>query len=264
MKKTLIQFLLLFLVVKVSAQSVSEFMLNRYFEVTTIEKDFFFLRLAKPYKGYWAITDYDSKKRIVQTGFFTDSTFKTPVGPFKFYWENVKMFEGNYVKGKPSGYWYFFDKKGKLSDSLHYYVVADSAKTTLSDSATFLVEKQKTQTLQNEHLKKDTSKSFNLVEVEAEFPGGSEAWKKHIIKNIDFPDLVMNLKRPQKGTVMIQFIVCSDGEVCSVEALNSFHPLMDLIAVNAIRKGPHWKPAMQNGRMVKAWRRQPITFVVSD
>ena len=239
-------------------------MLNRYFEVTNNEKDFFFLRLAKPYNGFWAFTDYDSKKRIVQTGFFTDSTFKTPIGPYKFYWESVKMYEGNYVNGKPSGYWYFFNKKGQLSDSLHYYVVSDTIKNKLPDSVSVLLEKQKTLSLQNEHLKKDSSKSFNLVEVEAEFPGGSEAWKKHIIRKIDFPDLVMNTKRPQKGTVMIQFIVCSDGEVCSVEALNSFHPLLDLTAVNAIRNGPHWKPAIQNGRMVKAWRRQPITFIVPD
>ena len=36
------------------------------------------------------------------------------------------------------------------------------------------------------------------------------------------------------------------------------------IAVNAIRKGPKWKPAVQNGRNVKAYRRQPVTFQLAE
>ncbi|MBX9784543.1 MAG: energy transducer TonB [Chitinophagaceae bacterium] len=244
-----------------SAQEVKQYLLNRYFEVTTEEKEAFFIRLTQPYKGYVAYTDYDGKKRIVQTGFFTDSTFLTPIGPHKFYWEGIKLYEGIYVNGKPSGYWYFFDKKGKLSDSLHY-IVTDSSKTIFSNTAAN--DEAKTKALQNEHLKKDTTNVFSKVESEAEFQGGVTAWQKYLLKNIDFPELVMNTRRQQKSTVMIQFVVCNDGEICSVEAINSFHPLLDLIAVNAIRKGPKWKPAMQNGKNVKAYRRQPITFVVPD
>jgi protein TonB len=36
------------------------------------------------------------------------------------------------------------------------------------------------------------------------------------------------------------------------------------IAVNAIRKGPKWKSAVQNGRNVKAYRRQPVTFQLAE
>jgi protein TonB len=32
------------------------------------------------------------------------------------------------------------------------------------------------------------------------------------------------------------------------------------IAVNAIRKGPKWTPAQQNGRYVNAYRLQPVTL----
>jgi protein TonB len=35
-------------------------------------------------------------------------------------------------------------------------------------------------------------------------------------------------------------------------------------AVKVIRKGPNWVPAIQNGRPVKAYRKQPITFVVTS
>jgi protein TonB len=33
-------------------------------------------------------------------------------------------------------------------------------------------------------------------------------------------------------------------------------------AAKIIKKGPKWTPAQQNGRQVKAYRKQPITFVV--
>jgi protein TonB len=36
------------------------------------------------------------------------------------------------------------------------------------------------------------------------------------------------------------------------------------IAVNVIRRGPKWEAAQQNGRKVKAFRRQKITFQMPD
>jgi len=39
---------------------------------------------------------------------------------------------------------------------------------------------------------------------------------------------------------------------------------MEEEAIKVIRKGPDWVPAIQNGRQVKAYRKQPITFIVSE
>jgi protein TonB len=36
------------------------------------------------------------------------------------------------------------------------------------------------------------------------------------------------------------------------------------VATDAIKRGPKWVPAVQNGRQVKAWRRQKITFRLPD
>jgi hypothetical protein len=36
------------------------------------------------------------------------------------------------------------------------------------------------------------------------------------------------------------------------------------IAIASIKRGPKWKPAIQNGRNVKAYRRQPITFKLQE
>ena len=114
----------LFVSISSFSQNVKQDLLNRYFEVTTEEKEAFFVRLSQPYKGFWAYTDYDGKSRIVRTGFYTDSTFKIPIGPHTFSWEGKLRYKGSYTDGNPSGYWYFFNEKGKLYDSLHYVVIS--------------------------------------------------------------------------------------------------------------------------------------------
>ncbi|MBC7873898.1 MAG: energy transducer TonB, partial [Ferruginibacter sp.] len=38
---------------------------------------------------------------------------------------------------------------------------------------------------------------------------------------------------------------------------------MEEEAIKVIKKGPKWEPAVQNGRQVKAYRKQPITFQVT-
>ncbi|WP_205756007.1 energy transducer TonB [Lacibacter luteus] len=253
-----------FLFVMVYAQNVKQDLLNRYFEVTTNEKEAFFYRLSQSYNGVWAYTDYDSKSRVVRNGYFTDSTFQVQVGPHAFYWEGKPLYKGRYVDGKPSGYWYFYNQKGVVYDSLHYVVSKSKKEEIPGLNENEEEEKKKTLLLQEEHLKKDTSKAFVSVEKEADFPGGEKAWAKYISKQLTFPDLVLATNKPQRMSVEVQFVVCSDGEVCSVEAINSSTPLLDMIAINAIRKGPKWNPAYQSNKNVKAWRRQKISFIIPE
>ena len=39
---------------------------------------------------------------------------------------------------------------------------------------------------------------------------------------------------------------------------------MEEEVMRIIKKGPKWIPAMQNGRPVNAYRRQPVTFMVEE
>lgn len=111
--------------------------------------------------------------------------------------------------------------------------------------------------------KEDENQVFTKVEVEAQFPGGEGKWNQYVQreveKNID--DLVDD---GQAGTCEVQFIVDKEGNVSNVEALSMKGSMLAQVAVNAIKKGPKWIPAIQNGRQVKAWRRQKITFRLPD
>jgi len=111
--------------------------------------------------------------------------------------------------------------------------------------------------------KEDEDKVFTKVEVEAAFPGGDGAWKKfierEISKNIDELQ-----EAGQAGTCLVQFVVDKEGNVSDVEALTMKGTKLAEVCVNAIKRGPKWTPAVQNGRNVKAYRKQPVSFVIEE
>jgi bla regulator protein blaR1 len=105
---------------------------------------------------------------------------------------------------------------------------------------------------------------FEKVEIEASFRGGYEEWKNYLERNLDKNIPVKNGCKPGTYTVVVQFIVGKDGRVSDVRALTNHGFGMEEEAMRMIKKGPDWVPAIQNGHNVKAYRKQPFTFVVAD
>jgi protein TonB len=62
------------------------------------------------------------------------------------------------------------------------------------------------------------------------------------------------------GQVLIYFIVDSNGDIADVKLHKSVEYSLDQEALRLIRQSPKWEPAFQNGKNVKAYRRQPVTF----
>lgn len=112
--------------------------------------------------------------------------------------------------------------------------------------------------------KEDPDKVFEKVEVEASFKGGEGAWRKYLERNLNASAPIDNGASPGQYTVVVQFIVDQQGTISDVKALTSHGNGMEDEAVRVIKRGPAWEAAIQNGRKVKAYRKQPITFVVSE
>ncbi len=110
----------------------------------------------------------------------------------------------------------------------------------------------------------DEDKIFTKVENEAQFPGGQAAWVRYLQKNLN-PNAPIDNGAPG-GTyqVIVKFIVSKDGTISDVQAETKHGYGMEAEAIKIIKKGPKWTPALQNGRNVNAYRRQPITFVVEE
>jgi len=108
----------------------------------------------------------------------------------------------------------------------------------------------------------EEDKIVEFVQIEASFPGGDNAWKRFLEKKLNPNTPVDNGAPEGQYQVWVQFIVDKTGAISDVKALSNHGYGMEEEAVNVIRKGPNWIPAIQNGKNVKAYRKQSILFIV--
>jgi len=125
---------------------------------------------------------------------------------------------------------------------------------TVIDEGKQIVEEKK---------EEDENKIFDKVEIEASFPGGDAKWRRYLETNCNGQVASDNGAPEGTYTTVIQFVVDKEGNISDVKALTNHGYGMEEEAMRVIRKGPKWVPAVQNGRQVKAYRKQPITFQVT-
>jgi len=107
------------------------------------------------------------------------------------------------------------------------------------------------------------SATLNKVELESEFPGGDAAWNRFLLQNMRYPSDAV--KNNIEGTVVIQFIVDKDGAVSNIQAVKGPEDGgLREEAIRIIRKSGKWLPAIQYGRYVKSYKRQPFLFKLSN
>jgi protein TonB len=58
--------------------------------------------------------------------------------------------------------------------------------------------------------------------------------------------------------------VREDGTLADIKTSDYPGSLTAEHCIDLIRKGPRWKPAIQNGHEVNAYRKQPISFVIEN
>jgi periplasmic protein TonB len=108
----------------------------------------------------------------------------------------------------------------------------------------------------------DEGKIFTKVEVEAGFPGGDAAWGNFLRKNLNVEIPGENGAPEGNHTVVVRFIVSKDGSLSDIQCESDPGYGICQEAIRVIKKTKNWTPAIQNGRNVNAYRRQPITFQV--
>jgi hypothetical protein len=88
-----------------------------------------------------------------------------------------------------------------------------------------------------------------VVEYNPEFPGGDDARVAFFKENLKLPDNW----HPDSivGKVFITFAVDVDGKIKYPCILRGLNPILDSIAIAAIRKMPNWIPAKNRGVPVR-------------
>ena len=93
--------------------------------------------------------------------------------------------------------------------------------------------------------------------VETRFPGGLCAWRQFLRQNFTYPPEALDAEIV--GTVVVQFVINTNGDVYLVKAVSG-PEMLKQSAEELIRKSPKWKPGYDQGRPVGAVKKQPIYF----
>jgi protein TonB len=113
---------------------------------------------------------------------------------------------------------------------------------------------------------KEYEKVFTRIEKEARFPGGMEAWKRYLERNLNAQVAAEDGAVMGYYLVKVQFIVDQQGTISNVQAIEvpTACPSCGPEAIKVIKNGPKWEPAIQNGRKVTYQAIQVITFEVAE
>ena len=99
---------------------------------------------------------------------------------------------------------------------------------------------------------------YKFVDVMPDFPEGTKALYKYISEHICYPQEAR--EKNIMGTVVVQFVITKEGDVCNVKVLTSAHPILDAEAVRVIKSLPKWTPGKNKGKPVHCWYNLPVTF----
>lgn len=104
----------------------------------------------------------------------------------------------------------------------------------------------------------DDDRIFDVVEENAQFPGGDEACMKWLHDHIKYPSICQ--EQGVQGRVIVAFVVNRDGSIVDVKVLRSPDQHLSDEAVRVVKQMPKWKPARQGNRSVRSRFNLPVMF----
>lgn len=114
--------------------------------------------------------------------------------------------------------------------------------------------------IEREKVQEEKVAPLTRADVMPEFPGGSEAFTKFMLRNLREPD---DLEEGEKIVVVVKFIVEADGSIVNAEVLKS-GGRFDEEVLRVVKKMPRWKPGVEDGKLVAVYFTLPVTFAASN
>ena len=224
------------------------YVMDENFKGTTIEKAAYLLHAVKKNDSSWQYDTYNFNGPMISSEHFKDEKGAALHGQAVYFNKNgTRDSIGNFSNGIPEGSFYYFNDTGRtyLQKEFRNGLLVETIDRIKKDSIDEAERKRK-----NDTTEKD--------EIESDFKGGQKGWISYLNKNLEYPDRAQNLK--QEGTVVIQFIVDTEGHVYDEEIVKSVEFSLDQETIRIIAASPVWVPAFQNGKKVKSYKKQPLTY----
>lgn len=110
----------------------------------------------------------------------------------------------------------------------------------------------------------DTNKIYDIVEQDAEFPGGTDSLRRYIIDNIRMDSIIGFTDNNMYNKVFVRFVVNREGmiERATIDRAGDYCPPCNKEALRLVRSMPKWSPGLVNGQPVAMYFRLPIIFSI--
>ncbi len=95
--------------------------------------------------------------------------------------------------------------------------------------------------------------------MEAEYPDGQRGWNRYLVTHLKYPDDAAN--KGIQGTVVVEFIVRTNGKVSDVIAISGPEALREE-SIRVLMESGRWTPAMNHGVKVDSYKKQPFNYVL--
>lgn len=110
----------------------------------------------------------------------------------------------------------------------------------------------------NSGINASNSEVYDVVETQPIPPGGMTGWNKYLSDNQNYPTQARRMG--VEGTVIVVFVINTDGTIQDVEVLRGIGGGCDEEAVKIVKNAPNWEPGKKRGEPVRTRMRLPIRF----
>jgi len=112
--------------------------------------------------------------------------------------------------------------------------------------------------------KVDTNQIYDIVDVDAEFPGGFDALNKFIRDNINLNEVIEFSQKEMYNKVFVQFVINKQGSVedITIVKAGTHCPPCNKEAIRLVASMPQWTPGKVNGKAVSMHIALPLIVAV--
>jgi len=235
-------FVVLFLISTINIYSQDTIYLDKKYKTINQKELAYYYRIVNQ--------DAENGKLILEQTFYINGKIKLARKYLNYYSKNKNLvkntiwyengqihIEGNYKKKKQDGYFYSYWENGQLKRKDFY------KKGILLEGKCWNIEGEEI--------------AYYNFEIQPEFPGGRVALVLYLKENIN------DVNIPSKGKgqkIIISFYIDKKGSVVDVNIIKGVDSVSDFEVKKIIQNMPKWRPAMQDGELVKVKRTLPVTL----
>ncbi len=253
MKKPLLLLLCHFFLLSVFGQHKTKkeelfYMLDSNFKGTTQDKATYFIRSLKENDSTWQFDTYPLWGPMLSSEKYKDDKGSVLNGRSVYFnAAGTRDSLANFENGLLNGPFYYFNDTGRV------YLQKEFSKGVLIAT----IDRIKKDSIDEAEGKKKQDNTKKTA-IESVFPGGPNAWGRYLYQNLTYPERAQ--QQNIQGKVVTEFVVDTMGHISNLEIIKSVEFSLDQEALRMFATSPAWIPAFQNGRKVKSYKRQPLSF----